>query len=115
MNNNVSQKYLVKMLIPTTDFNQKIDEIELESRFVQSQILFDSLYGGSTLLDKNPVRGSYVSDSGEVIREELYIIESQTMNLNLEELKKGIQILKELWNQESISIKIVTNEEYLFF
>jgi hypothetical protein len=110
---------IVKLFIPTTEFDTVITSIERDSRFTQSQILFDSLFGGSTLYDKNPVRGSYVSNSGQVIREELYLIESQVpesrFNELQDELKKGIEILKELWVQESITIKISKSEEYRFY
>jgi hypothetical protein len=110
---------IVKLYIPTTEYDTVISSEELNIRFTQGQIFFDSLYGGSTLFDKNPVRGSYVSNDGTIIREELYLIESQVSEERftelMGELKKGIEILKTLWVQESITVKVSRSEEYLFF
>ena len=114
MNSNPNGSIVLKLFVPTTNYDQRIDDIELENRFIQSRIFLNSLYGGCTRYQE-PVIGSYVSNSGEIITEELYLIESFTNDLKIEELKKGIEILKKLWDQESITVKISRSEEYLFF
>jgi len=110
---------IVKLYIPTTEYDTVINSIDLRIRFGQSQTLFDSLFGGSTLFDSNPVKGSYVSNDGTIIREELYLIESQVSESRFRELEsefvKGIEILKDLWVQESLTVKFSKSEEYRFY
>ena len=113
------QNILIKLYIPTTEYNEVINSIDLKIRFGQSQTLFDSLFGGSTLFDSSPVKGSYVSEDGTIIREDLYLIESQVSEDRFKELEKefekGIQILKEIWIQESLTVKFTRSEEYRFY
>jgi hypothetical protein len=100
----------VKIYIPSTMFNEKINN----SYFVECvESKMSKFFGGCTSFSAN---GSYVSDSGKLIKEDIIVCQSFTNELTNNEIDLILEVakwLKDEMKQECISIEI-NNKMYFY-
>lgn len=102
-NSSTKLKYQFSIIVPSTDYDQKISDFEFQKRINETKKFFSSTFGGTTSIGE---MGSYVSDSGKLIYENGVKVES---SMTEEQYKNNINKVSEYiknkvkdWNQERI-------------
>lgn len=97
--------YKIKFYVPTTEYNVSIPLKDRQLRLADVEILFTNLYGGATS-DTSSKQGRYRAASGEIITEDILLVESITEDVKIDCLKRAIEEFKKEWQQESILVEI---------
>ena len=107
----------IAVYIPSTNGNRQIDS----ARYVERALkLFTNLFGGSTIESRpraHNVTGAWKDSSGNLITEDITIVESytdkKTLAANVEIVRKWSLELKQELNQDALALRINRTLELL--
>ena len=107
----------IAIYIPDTNGTRQIDSARYVERALE---LFSNLFGGSTIESRpraHNVTGAWKDSSGNLITEDITIVESytdkKTLAANIEIVRKWSLELKQELNQESLAIRVNQTLELL--
>ena len=100
----------IAIYIPSTNGSRQIDSTRYANRALK---LLSSLFGGSTIESQpraHNVRGAWADSSGNLISENITIVESytdkKTLSEHIDTVRKWSLELKHELNQESLALRI---------
>ena len=96
-------KYQIGIIVPSTNFDKKISNVQFQNRIKGTKKFFSQLFGGTSSIKEI---GSYLSDNKVLINEQGVLVESsmtlEQYKKNKTKIEKYIKQKRKDWNQERI-------------
>lgn len=107
----------VRIIVPsTTNVSGSIDEQEMKSRVDQVIEMLCKLFGGATA--SAPQRGAYVSESGQIVHEEVVSVTSfctpELWKEHCAQVRLEVADLCKKWGQECMGMEFAGFLEYIY-